>query len=231
VRIGYDQQFTGTVSGLPAGQAPYLDWEVVEGTTGGSVVCKDFCDNSKPNTYRASRWPGTYHVRVKSHADPSRSATATVTTFGTFEGGQLGVRFEPPGMGYSEEVFVNCGDAGVWSGSTLTCSSDTSTPSFNEREVKTLTIALDPTLDHVASFSADYKKYALDSGTLREHHAVTGTSVPWAPYSSKTTAVFELKGTSVCSQISTFTFVEGSLNLTTFPCSEGSSIHIELYHY
>ena len=230
VRINHEQQFTATLSGLQPGQEPYLDWDVVEGTAGGSVLCKDFC-SSTTNRYKASRWPGTYHVRVRSHADPSRSATATVTTFASYEGGRVLFQFKPPGLDYAERISVGCNDASGWSGSTYTCQSDTSTPAFNERNVENVTIALDPTLDHVVSFAADHKRYALDSGALVEHHAVTGTDIPWVSISSADAAIFQIEGTGACPHVTTFTFVEGGLNLNTYTCYSGSWLRAELFHF
>jgi len=230
VRINHAQEFTATVSGLQTGQAPWTDWEVVEGLAGGSLRCTNSCSNPT-NLYTASRWPGTYHVVARSSADPTRTATATVSTFASYEGGQLVFQFKPPGHDYAERISVSCSSASGWSGSTFTCQSETSTPSFNEREVKSLTITLDPTLDHVASFWADYKEYALDTGALREHHAVTGTDIPWAFKTNPDNAIFDITGIGACPHITSFKFIKGGMDLDSFTCSDSSWIHIELYHY
>ncbi|WP_248358158.1 right-handed parallel beta-helix repeat-containing protein [Anaeromyxobacter oryzae] len=61
-------QLTATVTGSTD---TALTWSVLEGTAGGMV--------SASGLYTAPATAGTYHVVATSHADPSKSATATIT--------------------------------------------------------------------------------------------------------------------------------------------------------
>lgn len=69
---GATQQFTATVSGT-TNQA--VNWTVQEGSSGGSVTTGGL--------YTAPTTTGTYHVVATSQADPTKSATATVTVNST----------------------------------------------------------------------------------------------------------------------------------------------------
>lgn len=68
--LGYGEQatFTATVGAAANGA---VDWSVQEGISGGTV--------STSGVYTAPSVAGTYHVVATSVADPSRSASATVT--------------------------------------------------------------------------------------------------------------------------------------------------------
>ncbi|WP_224247838.1 Ig-like domain-containing protein [Hyalangium gracile] len=66
--IGEPQQFTATV-GNTSNNA--VTWTIQEGAAGGSVDASGL--------YTAPVTPGTYHVVATSEADPTKSATATVT--------------------------------------------------------------------------------------------------------------------------------------------------------
>jgi len=68
ISVGDTQNFTATVQGA-VNQA--VTWSVDEGVSGGSV--------SATGVYTAPGTPNTYHVRATSQADPTKSATATVT--------------------------------------------------------------------------------------------------------------------------------------------------------
>jgi len=63
--------FVATVTGLSGGQSSAVQWNVQEGTTGGTI------DGS--GHYTAPGSTGTFHVVATSVADSSKSATATVT--------------------------------------------------------------------------------------------------------------------------------------------------------
>lgn len=62
------QQFTVAVNG---GASSAVTWSVLEGPAGGTIDAN--------GVYTAPAEPGTFHVVATSQADPSRSATATVT--------------------------------------------------------------------------------------------------------------------------------------------------------
>lgn len=66
--LGETQQFTATVTGA---QDTGVIWSVQEGNAGGTV--------DAAGLYTAPDAPGTYHVVAASRADPSQTATATVT--------------------------------------------------------------------------------------------------------------------------------------------------------
>ena len=66
--IGGSQTFTATVTGS---SDPSVAWSIQEGTAGGSVTAD--------GTYTAPATPGTYHLIAASHADPAKSAVATIT--------------------------------------------------------------------------------------------------------------------------------------------------------
>jgi len=68
VFLGAKQTFTATVAGT---NNLAVTWSVQEGAAGGSI------DNQ--GNYSAPQVPGTYHVIATSVADPTQSATATVT--------------------------------------------------------------------------------------------------------------------------------------------------------
>ena len=65
---GATQRFTATVSGSTDAA---VAWSVAEGPAGGSI--------DTTGLYTAPQAAGTFNVVAASHADPSRSATATVT--------------------------------------------------------------------------------------------------------------------------------------------------------
>jgi hypothetical protein len=69
---GATQRFVATVSGSSDSA---VVWSVMEGATGGSV--------DSTGLYTAPQASGTFHVVAASHADPSRTATATVTINGS----------------------------------------------------------------------------------------------------------------------------------------------------
>lgn len=62
------QQFTPYVGNTPDLGITY---GILEGTSGGSVT--------GDGVYTAPLTPGTYHLTITSHADPSKTATATIT--------------------------------------------------------------------------------------------------------------------------------------------------------
>ncbi len=65
---GANRQFTATVTGLTN---TAVTWSVQEGSAGGTV--------SASGLYSAPAVAGTYHVKAISVADPTKSATATIT--------------------------------------------------------------------------------------------------------------------------------------------------------
>src|SRR5581483_4838394 len=66
--VGGSQTFTATVTGS---SDTAVAWSIQEGTAGGSVTAD--------GTYTAPATPGTYHLIAASHADPTKSASATIT--------------------------------------------------------------------------------------------------------------------------------------------------------
>lgn len=66
--IGAQQTFQATVTGTTN---TAVTWSVEEGALGGSIT--------SGGVYTAPASPGTYHVKATSVADPSKSASATVT--------------------------------------------------------------------------------------------------------------------------------------------------------
>ncbi len=69
ITVGMTAQLTATVTGSTD---KAVTWSVQEGTAGGSVT--------SAGLYTAPQTAGTYHVIAKSHADPTKSDTATVTS-------------------------------------------------------------------------------------------------------------------------------------------------------
>ena len=64
------ESFTASVTGTAESR---VNWSVVEGATGGTVVA---------GSYTAPSSTGTYHIMVASVADPTRTAIATVNVIG-----------------------------------------------------------------------------------------------------------------------------------------------------
>jgi 6-phosphogluconolactonase (cycloisomerase 2 family) len=68
LKVNTQQQFTGTVT---HGCGDGVTWKVKEGSAGGAIT--------QTGLYTAPGSPGTFHVVVSSVAEPTKSATATVT--------------------------------------------------------------------------------------------------------------------------------------------------------
>ncbi|WP_224371355.1 Ig-like domain-containing protein [Hyalangium versicolor] len=66
--VGQTQQFVATVSNTSNNA---VTWTIQEGTAGGTI--------DTAGLYTAPSTPGTYHVVATSEADPTKSATATIT--------------------------------------------------------------------------------------------------------------------------------------------------------
>jgi Zn-dependent metalloprotease len=103
VNTGGTQQFSASVSGTTN---TAVTWSVVE-SGGGSV--------SSTGLYTAPSTAGTYHVKVTSAADTTKSAQATITVNGGSTGGSETVTnggFESGATGWSGTT----GDINTWSG-------------------------------------------------------------------------------------------------------------------
>jgi hypothetical protein len=112
LNVGETAQFTATVTGTTYGD---VSWSVSEAAGGGSIT--------PGGLYTAPGVPGTFHVVASSLADPSKTATATVTVngsvqeivqVGTVEADDILVALAPTGSAPGWNAVANIGIANVF---------------------------------------------------------------------------------------------------------------------
>jgi len=203
-----------------------LDFFVQEGAAGGYFGC---CDVEGRATYTAPHTTGTYHVVARSKTDPTKSATATVRTTATFRFLQLSFQsdgvFEPPQYPLLSKS-VGCGGPVTSTGTTHTCTWDTS--SSGGRDKGSLTIVLDATSSSIVSFNGEsYREWIYPMTTTFEEFKISGTNVPWKE-GGPNGEYFEVTGPAACNFVSAVSFRTDKYVLRSHSCSTGSSLRFNL---
>ena len=203
-----------------------LDFFVQEGAAGGGFGC---CDVEGRATYYAPHTTGTYHVVARSKTDPTKSATATVTTTATFRFLQLSFQsdatYSPAQYPLLSET-VGCLDAVVTTGTTRSCSWDKSSPSIKQKGK--ITVVFDASASTVVSFSVEsYEERIYPMTTTFEEFKISGTNVPWS-WGGPNGDSFEAKGPATCNHVSSVSFRTDKYALQSHACSTYSSLRINL---
>jgi hypothetical protein len=233
---GGTQQFTAAVTGASnAG----VTWSVQEGAAGGSVTAGGL--------YTAPGSNGTYHVKATAQADPTKSATATVTvsatpaplfiqanisytSWGTYrddKGVETSGTFN---ISNDNGPFAPAPCRGAMTGLTFSCSLSAGGSTGQ------ITVVLNSTYDTVLTFAFD-QVVTYSYGTSTK--SLAGGNVPYSSeWSDSGGSVFRLDGSSTCSHITkavdswTRTSAGGmgssTLVRVSYPCTESSSLYISL---